>query len=122
MDQQRIIQNVCQLPHEMRKTGNKSPAQILRESGCSDYPEVLNSSVIETFLHTHVDLVEEWIAYSADKRTSEGWYIIRQGSGRETKYIVGFHPNGHSFEFSQPDKACGEFIVREVMEILSNAA
>ena len=38
------------------------------------------------FSQAHPSLLEQWLAYSEDKRTDQGWYVLRDGEiGQLTK-------------------------------------
>src|SRR5690606_12261780 len=59
-------------------------------------------------LHREPDLVEQWLAYSEDKRTTGGWYVERDGGiGR-----VG-EPESREVSDSVP-RAVAEYVLREL--------
>jgi hypothetical protein len=53
-------------------------------------------------------LVREWLAYSEDKRTSGGWYILENG-----EVVRVGEPNTH-LRFESIDEAAAEYVVREL--------
>jgi len=53
-------------------------------------------------------LVEDWLAYSADKRTSGGWYLLRSGElGQVSRPASGI-------TYSTIEEAVAQFVVREL--------
>jgi hypothetical protein len=43
------------------------------------YRPTFKASDLRALIDTHPALIEEWLAYSEDKRTSAGWYVLRSG-------------------------------------------
>jgi len=59
-------------------------------------------------LKADLGLLEEWLAYSEDKRTTGGWYLLRSGEiGR-----VG-DPDSRKF-FECLEQAVADYVVREL--------
>ena len=59
-------------------------------------------------IDTHPALVGEWVAYSEDKRTSGGWYLLDNGEvGRSD------HPELRE-QFDSTPEAVAEYVVREL--------
>jgi len=53
-------------------------------------------------------LILQWIAYSQDKRTSGGWYLT------ETGEIGAVDAPGAKLQFSCPEEAVAEYVLREL--------
>lgn len=53
-------------------------------------------------------LVEQWCAYSEDKRTSGGWYLTREGQ------IGTVEPPVQLLDFGSLEEAVAEYVVREL--------
>lgn len=116
-----VIAKVCSMPLDFNKSGNKSMVQILRESGYLENVDSVTYDMIKQHLEANPDLIETWENYSADKRTSEGWYFLRENS----TWIVGFYrPGGRSEElsYSSAPEACASFILKEIRQIGKNAS
>jgi hypothetical protein len=63
---------------------------------------------LRTVLDVHRDFVEEWLAYSEDKRTSGGWYLTRSGEIGELG-----DPDSR-VRFGSLEEAVAEYVVREL--------
>jgi hypothetical protein len=112
---------LCNLPREFRRVRTKSIVQLLREYGYFEQHGELTREAIVEVLESDPFLIEDWIGYSADKRTSSGWFLLPNGRvgylGRER------HPTNILLQPVSNDlpSACAEFIIREVEDIRSGA-
>jgi hypothetical protein len=66
-----------------------------------------------SFLAERPDVLEGWLQWSEDKRTSSGWYFSREDEG----FIVGHLPDGPISRFPSMLEACAEFVLREAESI-----
>ncbi len=109
------IEQICNLPVAFH-AGDKSPLQLVCDSGIEDEPGSLAATSIANILLANPTLVESWLRWSEDKRVSSGWYFLRENNG----YLVGFIPEGERLFFKDAFTACSEFIVREVDGMLQS--
>jgi hypothetical protein len=91
-----------------------SVVSLVDESGYRDAPTALKVEAVAAYLAQHPALVDAWIGYSEDKRVSSGWYVVASPGER---FEVGYYPKGETLYFEDRDRACAEFIVREVRSI-----
>lgn len=59
-------------------------------------------------IETEPELVEQWIAYSQDKRTDGGWYILRDGE------IGKVGAPEARLRFSTIEEAVAEYVIKEL--------
>jgi hypothetical protein len=72
------------------------------------YRPTFKASDLRALIHKHPALIEEWLAYSEDKRTSGGWYVLRSGEiGQALK------PESR-ITYSCMSEAVSEYVVREL--------
>jgi len=110
-----MIKEICQIPIKL-KTENKSPYDLLKESGYFENSKVLTIEHIMEYLNKNKDTVTEWLDYSLDKRTSSGWYFIEENK----KPIVGYLNEGkreQEKEYTDLIQACAIFIFTEIESI-----
>ena len=107
-----VVERLCNLPENFYG-GNKSPVQLVAESGIAQYASALSVEAVSTYLSLHPELVAQWLRWSEDKRVSSGWYFMRESD----KYIVGYYPKGETLSFADALPACAAFIIREVQAI-----
>jgi hypothetical protein len=108
-----LIASVCSLPRDFRAVGTKSVVTLLREAGYFDHPTEVSVDAIRAYLATKPELIEDWITYSSDKRTT-GWYLIDDGT-------LGYFPGGPQSSYEDIVTACAEFIIRELSDIRRHA-
>ena len=81
--------------------------------------DTLERSEILEQLTRDPSLVEDWVSWSEDKRTSEGWYFLLRDYGGTVGYLGSSEPD---LVFTSSAEACAEFILREVAGIDSRNA
>ena len=112
-----LIERVCLIPSTLRESGNRSVIDLVRDAGAAERAEALTSARLERFLIDNRPVIEEWLSYSENKRTSSGWYF-REVEG---VYLVGRYPEDAVIRFSDPVAACAAFILREIASIRDQA-
>lgn len=112
-----MIADLCELPARLKKRGNVSVWQLVQDSGYKTNPELLTVRAVKDYLASHKDLIEDWLMYSRDKRTTEGWYIKGLGFGL---FTVGYYPGGPTKVCLNRRSACAEFIVQEIRSVGSS--
>lgn len=108
-----VVADVCEIPVRLIR-GDVSVWKLVDESGYRHSPMILSVEAVSSYLAQHPGLVDAWLGYSADKRTSSGWYIVEKSAGT---FEVGDYPKGRREYFTDRDRACAEFIIREVRSI-----
>jgi len=112
---------VCNIPADFHRRGDTSVFQLVRESGYADADTSSLRFAVEQQLRTHPTLIDDWLAYCADKRTSSGWHLAD-----DAPFTVGYYDirHGRSREqrFSDRSEACTEYIMRELKAISERTA
>jgi hypothetical protein len=70
-----VVARICDLPVQFKARRTASVIQLVDESGYRADPGSLTVNAVSAHLDAHPDLVDAWLAYSEDKRTSSGWYV-----------------------------------------------
>lgn len=70
-------------------------------------PQFVESDLLE-HLREHPELIEEGLLYSADKRTSGGWYLLEDGT------IGQVDRPGEESPFPSIEQAVAAYVVREL--------
>jgi hypothetical protein len=115
MDDNNLAARICRLPAAFY-AGDKSMLTLVVEalSNVSALPPL---SELIAFLTGHHFLIEQWLRWSSNKRTDNGWYFSQQDDG----YTVGWIPKGEVLHFGDPVEACSEFILREIASLADMA-
>lgn len=119
MDLISIIKKIIFLPIEFGKNNNnQSIYSLLQLTGYFDVYDKITETAILQELINHLDCVEYWLAWSENKRSTNGWFFLKKESGM---YVVGnIGLNGQineEFEFDDATKACTVFIKKEIESI-----
>jgi hypothetical protein len=88
--------------------GATSIEDALVHAGYAAYRPSFDAADVRALLEAHPSLLEQWLAYSEDKRTDKGWYVLRDGEiGQVTK------PTAQR-SYATIDEAVAQFVVREL--------
>lgn len=113
-----IVERVCRIPADLRQVRTKSVIQLAEEIGLPEYRRCITSSAVKSQLIAQPELVDDWLQWSGDKRTSSGWYISENGN----EVFVGYYPNGEEKRFTDRISACTQFVLHEIEEIMATLA
>jgi hypothetical protein len=100
---------LCEIPTLLRANSHKSLAKCLEEIRASGAPAVTEQDLVAV-LASRSDLIDAWVAYSEDQRSSDAWYLV-PGS---PSWVVGHRQPRREFEFKEPAAACAAFIARRL--------
>jgi hypothetical protein len=89
-------------------TWRLSLREAIRRSGYRDVRAHLQTADLVRLLRAEPALVDLWLAYSEDKRTSGGWYVTRDG---EIGVVCVPESRLH---FPTLEEAVAEYVVREL--------
>ena len=108
-DHKHYLLGILRIGHETSMRGaGLSLLEALRRAQYKDHRASFGPADLRPLLEADGGLLEEWLAYSEDKRTSGGWYLSRSGEiGR-----VGDPESRKSFE--SLEEAVAEYVVREL--------
>jgi hypothetical protein len=82
--------------------------KALAQTGYAAYRPHFDAGDVRALLESHPALLEQWLAYAEDKRTDQGWYVLRDSEiGQVT------NPTAQR-SYATIDEAVAEFVVREL--------
>ena len=102
------------------KAGDVSMVKLFRQSGYLDSP--VSEQDIEAFLRSAPDLVEVWVRYSQDQRSSPAPYLAPPHEGLEpsSDWRVGYYTGKEHVPeeaFGDEFSACACFVKRVVEQL-----
>ena len=106
-----VLNKIVSIP-TLFQSENKSVYTLLKESGYYQFPNEIDEAAVKQIIHQYPQIIEMWIQWSENKRTSSGWYICNRS--------VAFLSNGVTIKeqiFSDVETACAYFIKTEVEHI-----
>jgi len=119
MKKKQVIEEIIILPKKFfNYENNKSISALLKETGYFEMHNEIKEDDILKVLLAHSNYVNHWLNWSADKRSSSGWYFKHGPNHNE--YIVNYFPKNLKNEemiYSNPKNACAAFIKREMETI-----
>ena len=92
---------------------------LLQESGYFESYDHIGGSEIIVALKNHPDLINDWLRYSEDQRSSPCWYF-RKCDGEN--YSVGHYPETPEFgeiDFKNKFEACAAFVRKFIESVRS---
>ncbi len=92
---------------------------LLLDSGYCLFSRAITVGMLEGALREHPEQVENWLAWSDNKRTDSGWYFRRRGLGGVEVGYFPFRADRPSISFSEKEifRACAQFIKFEIDDI-----
>jgi len=111
------IKKIIRLPYVLRKETGKSIYSLLEETKYFDSHNKVSVEDMKTCLSENLEYIQYWLEYSADKRTSSGWYISKV---RPDRFVVGLLNSNNiheETEYSDELSACANFIKKEIEEL-----
>jgi hypothetical protein len=93
-------------------TGSRglSLRDLIEESSYRALRPHIEATQLVAVLQAEPGLLDDWIAYSEDKRTSYGWGFGPSGKG--DRLVDG--PDGVLERFTSKDAACADFVLHEL--------
>src|ERR1043165_6939665 len=102
-----IARRVCEIPSEVHRRGDVSVAALVEESGFDHTDTSALRQAIEQQLRARPVLIEDWLGYSADKRSSRGWYF-QDHPGPAVAYFESGVGTSREQRFTDRAPACSE--------------
>lgn len=105
-----VVTAVCRLPIDFRR-GNVSARNLVRRSGYLGARREVTVERLTERLATDADLVDAWLTWSEDNRSTPAWYIESLGAGA---FEVGYYDHGRTSQvvFDDRIRACAEYVRR----------
>ena len=113
-----MVAQLVTLPRRFQSLGNVSIFSLVERTGYFQLHYEVSESDVRSALACCPDLVQEWLHYSTDKRTSPGWYLAKNDEGYyETGYIADTHDRTNRVHHENGINACASFIKHELESI-----
>ena len=114
------ISQMCDFP-SIYKTGDRSPMDIMRETGYPKLYSILTSTEIIDFLKSRPELIETWVKFSEDIRYNPAWGFYQDNLGRWTvAYSDSKSSIEKAFVYADRFSACTKMIVETFESIRRN--
>ena len=107
------LREICSLPAQFPTSG-LSWVDLVHQSPLSTDQSRLTIGDLTEILRSSPDLVDLWLAWSQDKRSTSGAFFRQSGSRYEVGYIGSEGGSQPSEFFEESARACAHFILREL--------
>jgi spore coat polysaccharide biosynthesis protein SpsF (cytidylyltransferase family) len=105
---------VARLPRTFLSRGDLSAYGLLEQSGYFDRHAEVTSHLLLEVLSGDSLLVDDWLAFSENKRTSSGWYFREEPAGFTVGFVSDAGRTVDQHSYTDRVEACAEFIKKEV--------
>src|SRR5688572_15332668 len=114
-----VVKALCRMPIVFEQRSDASMVALLRESGYVEARSEVSEKEIEIHIRKNPSLVDVWVGYSQDRRSSPAWYLAEPGTGLDGDegWRVGYYTERDrppERVFPNEFAACAFFIMREV--------
>lgn len=108
-----MIINIVNIPSTLHSNETESMYSLLQNYNYFEKYEIVQESLIREILIKNPEYINQWLQWSEDKRTSEGWYFIKNTNN---KYTVGYYGSKKEIknEYSDAANACAAFIKLDI--------
>lgn len=104
------IARICAVPLDIGHP-SKSIGQVVLESGFPSVRPRLTVARLAEYVRAHRTIIDDWLGYSQDKRTSGGWYFL-EGSPWVVGQVDSAGPKPQTF--ADAALACATFMLAEL--------
>jgi hypothetical protein len=101
------------LPVDFRTIRTLSAIALVQRSGYLENPAEFTRESVLGVLRANPSLIEDWMIWSQDQRTSPAWAFDTHEDG----YRVVLAPGGKKMIFADKFEACAEFVIRQIRSI-----
>ena len=115
MKNKEVIKEIIFLAKSANNGENSSFYSLLKDKGYFESHNQISESDISNALVEYPESIDNWLAFSENKRVSSGWFFKKSAE----KYTVGYFPADTGIfpkEYSDPADACAAFIKGEIEE------
>ena len=112
-----VAERIASLPRTLLERDDTPLYTLLEESGYLEHHTAITAQIIRDVLARDSTLVDDWLAYSSDKRTSSGWFCREDVVGVVVGYVGDHETENTKSVYSNRTEACAEFIKHEVEDL-----
>jgi hypothetical protein len=108
-----VIKNIIKIPRTFHELQNISVVDLLKQIGYFSMHKEISEDPLRKKLLYCQEYIDDWITYSEDRRTAEGFYFVQEGK----EYIVGYLGKKYKFNtlrFDNKINACASYIKHEI--------
>jgi hypothetical protein len=113
-----MLEQIATLPRRFHSQGNVSMFSLVKATGYLEFHDQISEANIRAALVRRPKCIRDWMQYSEDKRTSNGWYLTHNDEGcYEVGYITERGKRQQRLAYDNRTDACAAFIKHELENI-----
>ncbi len=109
-----LVERICQLAENFPKSARSATDVV---AALRLHPADISRTEVAAYLQQNPSLVESWLRWSVDQRTSSGWYFAPETN----RYVVAFYPSGPRELFEDAVSACASYVMHVVTDLAACA-
>jgi len=113
----KTCETVVRMPRTLVVRGDVSPYGLVENSGYFDRHVEITPDLLRLVLSGDPTLVDDWLEYSENRRTSAGWYLCRTTTGFGVGFLGGDGRKVDEHTYVDGIEACAVFIKNELEEM-----
>ena len=118
MNKSDTVAQIVTLPRRFLSLGEVSMFSLVEATGYFALHDQISETGIRAYIVRSPGCVQDWLQYSEDKRTSNGWYFAENDEGcYETGYVADARTRKNRKQYSNAIDACAPFIKHELEDI-----
>jgi hypothetical protein len=107
------LREICSLPAQFPTSG-LSWVDLVHQSPLTEIQSRLTEDQLAEFLRSNQELIELWLRWSEDKRSTPSAFFRQSGARYEVGYIESDGGSQPSKFFDESASACAYFMLREL--------
>ena len=112
-----VVVGIIQLAKKIAESSNSTTHSLLKETGYFDIHAQISVAAIQAELRLHPSCISDWVQFSEDKRTTDGWYLKQDGANYEVGFCSLSKKDTLPEKYTDKIEACAAFIKHEIEAI-----
>jgi hypothetical protein len=108
---------VVDLPRALKRRADVSPFSLLQHSGYCERRSEITTTLLREMISRDPTVVNDWVGYSEEKRSSSGHFLRKQAAGYDVGYLCEDRREVRLQSYVSGVDACAVFIKKEVEEM-----
>jgi hypothetical protein len=109
------LAQICRFAHDCSSAGlGLSIRDAIKRCQYRELRDRLTEEQVRRHVSDHSELIDQWSAYSSDKRTSGGWYFDKESRGWVVGRLDARGRRTDETRYAAAEVACAVYIIKEL--------
>ena len=114
--------SICEFARRYRSEQDRTPRQLYEGTGYDTYHAEITQKDIEATIARDESLVDDWLAFTEDKRWTPSWGLKKQGDTWVVFQLAKGGVRSYEVVFHSPVQACAMMVRMEMEDFRHKAA